>query len=325
MTTAYALLCHTKMPDQKLTVNRAWSLQLLRGALQPQEEVRHRAEERCSPSPSVAASLLQYSSTDKLMVWWHQSISNKQDLLVSSWFLSLAGKTTSCSPAKSTDHHSCGELVCSRIWYFKSAQQSDGRSSNRKGLGCCSPSMNPEGSLWGLADAHLHFWPFGGQTQLPAGFCAPDASLQWTLPLVRVDLALPLLQGPQSHHHIAGNASATPSREYNTLHAELPVWFHTPDKPTECRAATKRHPLLCHHPICLLLGIFFFFFWISFSSVTLPEPDLCRISSASATLQGEDHNAGWGCRGGSQLAPGNVKLQPGRDLPYRARSSNHLF
>lgn len=98
-----------------------------------------------------------------------------------------------------------------------------------------------------------------GSVLLTLSSSEPRWLLNHHLSPVRADLASLLLQGPQSHHHVAGNVSAMPSREHNTFHGEPPAGFRTPDQPTKSRAVTKRHPLLCHHSICLLLGTFFFF------------------------------------------------------------------
>lgn len=66
----------------------------------------------------------------------------------------------------------------------------------------------------------------------------PCQLLYHCLPPARADLASLLLQGPQSHCHVAANISAMQSRKHNMFQAKLPIGFRTPDKPTECRAAS---------------------------------------------------------------------------------------
>lgn len=65
----------------------------------------------------------------------------------------------------------------------------------------------------------------------------------------------------------AGNVSATLSRAHNTAHAELPVGFLTPDKPTVL--LPEASPTL-PPPCPVALGTFHSC-RISFCSVTLPE------------------------------------------------------
>lgn len=194
------------------------------------------------------------------------------DLRFPPCFLSLIRKTTSCSPANNAAHRSCRE-PCAMGSFIQVCRWSDMDSSNSTGL------------VWNSPHALREVLPVpvctSGLLEAQTLLCFVLLLLSFTNPLppaIAGYVSLPA-RGRRDPTMLWGRSQPGSTTSLMPRYSQgLP----TADKPTKCHAAIARHPLFSVLLNAFVTGL------VS-PYVMLQGLALCRIRSAPATLQGEDH------------------------------------